>query len=216
MVDFTLANAVRSGLLRLIVTTQYRPETLEAHLERRWVPLFPKAELLISDGAAVCGAGGYGGTADAVAANRTLIEAAASDALLVLSGDHIYQIDYSALIAAHRALGAMVTLAVHRVPVDQASAFGVVHRAPEGKITEFEEKPARPVADPGLPGQALVSMGVYVFDRAWLRCQLPKGRSQLDFGHDILPAAVAAGLAAADMLPALQGQSDPYWRDVRT
>ncbi len=216
MVDFTLANAVRSGLLRLIVTTQYRPETLEAHLERRWVPLFPKAELLISDGAAVCDAGGYGGTADAVAATRTLIEATAPDALLVLSGDHIYQMDYSALIAAHRASGAMVTLAVHRVPVDQASAFGVVHRAPEGKITEFEEKPARPVADPACrvrrwsawASMFLIGLGCVV--------SCPRDDLSLILGTTFLPAAVATGLAAADMLPALQGQSDPYWRDVRT
>ncbi len=213
MVDFTMANTVRSGLPRLIAATQYRPETLEAHLQKRWAPLFPGTELLIRNGAAV---GGYGGTADAVAANRPLIEAAETDEVLVLSGDHIYQMDYSAMIAAHRNSGAMATLAVHRVPLDQAGAYGVVQRAADGKITDFAEKPARPGADPANPGQALVSMGVYVFDWTWLRGQLPTGRSGLDFGHDILPAAVAAGVAAAWPLPALPSQSAPYWRDVGT
>jgi glucose-1-phosphate adenylyltransferase len=216
MVDFTMANAVRSGLPRLIAATQYRPETLEAHLMRRWAPLFPGAELVIRNGGMVRGVGGYGGTADAVAANRAVIETAAPHELLVLSGDHIYQMDYSALIAAHRASDAAVTLAVHRVPLNEASAFGVVQTSADGKITAFAEKPAQPVADPGDPERALVSMGVYVFDWAWLRGQLPAGRSRVDFGQDILPAAVAAGLAASYLLPAQPGQPASYWRDVGT
>jgi glucose-1-phosphate adenylyltransferase len=216
MVDFTMANVVRAGLPRLIVSTQYRPETLGAHLDRRWAPLFPTSALAIRKGATVRGEGGYGGTADAVAANRTLIEQAAPDELLVLSGDHIYQMDYTAMIAAHRASGAMVTLAVHRVPVAQASAFGVVRRAAGGCIAGFTEKPPHPVADAGHPGEALVSMGVYVFDWAWLQARLPAEQSALDFGQDVLPAAVAEGVASAWLLPTLPGQTSAYWRDVGT
>ncbi len=216
MVDFTMANAVRSGMPRLIAATQYRPETLEAHLDRRWAPLFAGAGLAIRHGGAVRGPAGYGGTADCVAANRTLIEEASPDEVLVLSGDHIYQMDYSALIKAHRASHAMVTLAVHRVPVRQASAFGVVERTPDGRIVGFAEKPDLPVTDPGRPGEALVSMGVYVFDWVWLRSRLPATRTALDFGHDILPAAVADGVAAAWLLPPLSGQASAYWRDVGT
>jgi glucose-1-phosphate adenylyltransferase len=216
MVDFTMANAVRSGLPRMIAATQYRPETLEAHLDRRWAPLFPGAGLVVRNGALVRGLGGYGGTADAVAANRGLIEGAGVDELLVLSGDHIYQMDYSAMIAAHRASGAAVTLAVHRVPVGKASSFGVVQAAADGTITDFAEKPDRPSESPNHPGEALVSMGIYVFDWAWLNGQLPPDRSALDFGHDILPAAVAAGAAMAYALPALSGQPGPYWRDLGT
>lgn len=216
MVDFTMANAVRSGMPRLIAATQYRPETLEAHLDRRWAPLFAGAGLAIRHGGAVRGPAGYGGTADCVAANRALIEEASPDEVLILSGDHIYQMDYSALIKAHRASRAMVTLAVHRMPVRQASAFGVVERTPDGRIVGFAEKPVLPVTDPGRPGEALVSMGVYVFDWAWLRARLPATRTALDFGQDIVPAAVAAGLAAAWMLPPLPGQPAPFWRDVGT
>lgn len=216
MVDFTMANVVRSGLPRLIAATQYRPESLETHLQRRWRPLFPGADLQLRNGTRLRGLEGYGGTADAVAANRPLIDQSGADELLVLSGDHIYQMDYSALIAAHRASGAAVTLAVQRVPVRDASAFGVVRRGPGDRIIGFQEKPSLPEEDPAHPGEALVSMGVYVFDWAWLRARLPDAPSTLDFGQDILPAAVAEGLAGAYALPALPGQAAPYWRDVGT
>ena len=216
MVDFTMSNAVRSGLPQMIVATQYRPEALEMHLTRHWAPLFPDAGLVIRNGTSVRGVDGYGGTADAVAANRDLIDAADADELLVLSGDHIYQMDYSALIAAHRASSASVTLAVYRVPVEEARAFGVVQTDTGGRITSFSEKPDQPQEDPHQPGQALVSMGIYVFNWAWLREQLPRDRSSMDFGHHILPAAVAAGVAVACPLPALPGQPAPYWRDVGT
>lgn len=216
MVDFTMANAVRSGLPRLIAATQYRPEELEAHLARRWAPLFPAGGLVVRNGTSVRGAGGYGGTGDAVAAIRDLIDDSGARELLVLSGDHIYQMDYSALIAAHRASGAAVTLAVQRVPLSEASAFGVVDIDGAGRITVFQEKPPHPVSDPRHPGTALASMGVYVFDWAWLRHQLPTQRSRLDFGQDILPDAVAVGAAAVHSLPALPGQTAPFWRDVGT
>lgn len=216
MVDFTMANAARSGLPQLIAATQYRPEALEAHLDRRWAPLFPNCGLQIRNGVRVRGASGYGGTADAVSANADLIDAAGAEELLVLSGDHIYQMDYSAMIAAHRAGGAVVTLAVHRVPVAEASSFGVVQRGADGRIVDFVEKPAQPQGDPDDPTTALVSMGVYVFDWAWLRSALDTGRTDADFGHDILPLAVETGLAAAYALPAMPGQAAPYWRDVGT
>jgi glucose-1-phosphate adenylyltransferase len=216
MVDFTMSNAVRSGLPQMIVATQYRPEALEVHLARHWAPLFPQAGLTVRNGTSLRGPAGYGGTADAVAANMDQIDAATPEELLVLSGDHIYQMDYSALIAAHRASSASVTMAVYRVPIDQARAFGVVQTDQGGRITAFAEKPAHPQEDPDHPGQALVSMGIYVFDWAWLRDKLPGERSTMDFGHDILPLAVAEGAAGAFALPALPGQSAPYWRDVGT
>jgi glucose-1-phosphate adenylyltransferase len=216
MVDFTMANVVRSGLPWLMAATQYQPESLEVHLQRRWAPLFPNSGLVIRNGHALCGSGGYGGTADAVAANRALIDAADAEEVLILSGDHIYQMDYAALVAAHRQTGAMVTLAVQRVPVGQASAFGVIERSANGRIVHFAEKPTKPAEDPDHPGEALVSMGVYVFDWAFLRERLPVNPSNLDFGHDILPELATDGVAAVYLLPALPGQSAPYWRDVGT
>ncbi|TAG25733.1 MAG: ADP-glucose pyrophosphorylase [Rhodobacterales bacterium] len=207
---------MRSGLPRLLVATQYRPETLEAHLDRLWAPLFADRNLQIRNGALVRGQGGYGGTADAVATNRALIDAAAPDEVLVLSADHIYQMDYSAMIAAHRASGASVTVGVHHVPVHQATGFGVLEAGPDGSVIRFAEKPAHPAEDPAKPGHSMASMGIYVFDWAWLRAALPVGASACDFGHDILPAAVAAGVVSAFALPALPGQTAPYWRDVGT
>ncbi len=216
MIDFTMANALRSGLSRMIVATQYRPETLEAHLQQCWGPLFAPGDFAVRNGTALRGAGGYRGTGDAVAANSAQIAGAAPDEVLVLSGDHIYQMDYSAMIAAHRASGAAVTLAVSRVPLAQASDFGVVQVACDGAISSFAEKPANPTGDPRHPGEAMVSMGVYVFDWRWLRAQLPFGPSALDFGQHLLPVAVKAGVAFAYALPPMPGQAAPYWRDVGT
>lgn len=117
LVDFTMANVVHSGLQQLIVATQDHSQTLEAHLQRRWEPLFAHAGLVVRNGHARRGADGYGGSVDAAVANLDLVAALQPTELLVLSADHICQMDYSAMIAAHRASGAMVTSAVCFGPV---------------------------------------------------------------------------------------------------
>jgi glucose-1-phosphate adenylyltransferase len=218
IVDFTLANAERSGLDDLIVATQYAPATLERHLRDRWAPRF--RNFRIRNGHEVAGRDGYLGTADAVAANMHLIDAAEPDEVIVLSGDHIYDMDYGPMIAAHRTSGAVATVAATEVPRDAASQFGVLGLSADGMIDAFVEKPAAPAAAPGRPDVAVVSMGIYVFDWCWLRQVLQSDAetpgSRHDFGHDILPRAVRSGLAGSYILPPGASGEPAYWRDVGT
>lgn len=214
IVDFTMANAVRAGLSRMLVATQYRPFTLSRYLPEVWGGAFPEGGLMLRDGYEVAGDAGYRGTADAVTANIPAIDAEAPDEVIVLAGDHIYDMDYAAMIADHRRSGALATVAVDTVPLRAARAFGVVHAGADGQIIAFQEKPQRPAAMPGKPTQALVSMGIYVFSWPWLRAMLLRDQadagSSHDFGKDILPAAVLAREAHA-FRPA-----STYWRDVGT
>lgn len=211
IVDFAMANIVRSGLDRMLVATQYAPATLHDHLPARWEGHFPQGGMVLCDGG-----NRYLGTADAVRHNWPQIADWGSEQVLVLAADHVYDMDYGPLIAAHRASGAAVTVAVDVVPLDQAGGFGVMQADHGGRILSFLEKPAHPPAIPGEPDRAMVSMGVYVFKTDWLRDALFSGDIKpMDFGHDVIPVAVAQGIAAAHRLPA--GPSGHvYWRDVGT
>ncbi|WP_295046545.1 sugar phosphate nucleotidyltransferase [uncultured Paracoccus sp.] len=210
IIDFAMANTARSGLDRLIVATQFAPATLHDHLPARWGQHFTAGDMVLRDGR-----DRYLGTADAVRHNWDRIADWGSDLVLVLAADHIYDMDYGPLIAAHRASGAAVTVAVDVVPVAQASGFGVMQTDAGGRILSFLEKPAHPPAILGEPDKAMVSMGVYVFEAAWLRDALLGQDSRMDFGHEVIPMAVAQGLAAAYRLaPGPSG--DTYWRDVGT
>ncbi|WP_347138597.1 sugar phosphate nucleotidyltransferase [Paracoccus sp. SSK6] len=211
IVDFAMANVVRAGLDKLLVATQFAPATLHHHLPARWGRHFASGTMLLRDGR-----DRYLGTADAVRQNWRQIRDWGVDQVLVLAADHVYDMDYDALIAAHRASGAGVTVAVDVVPLAQASSFGVMHTDDSGRILSFLEKPANPPAIPGEPDRAMVSMGIYVFDAAWLQQALfGPGIEALDFGHEVIPAAVAQGLAMAYRLT--EGPSGlPYWRDVGT
>jgi glucose-1-phosphate adenylyltransferase len=220
IVDFTMANAVRSGLQRLLVATQYQPDTLHRHLTHRWSGAFADAGLQLREGRQVMGTPtGYLGTAHAVAANMAEINAAGVDTLVVLSGDHIYEMDYAAMVADHHATGAAVTVAAGHVPRQAARAFGVLTVNEQGQITQFAEKPAQPAGVADAPDQACVSLGVYVFALDWLRVTLQRllmrRAGAVDFGHDVLPMAVQQGMAQVYMQPDTGGQA-AYWRDVGT
>lgn len=216
IVDFAVATVARAGLRRLLVATQYRPETLTRHLRTLWTPVFGEG-LSIRDGAEA--AGGYGGTAGAVAANRAFIAAAAPTEVVVLAADHVYELDLVAMISAHRLSGRPATVAVELAPRAAASAFGVLSASPDGAVTAFDEKPADPDPAPDRPDMALVSLGIYVFDWAWLSAILARDAAAcgapLDFGRDVLPAAVAADAALAWRAKGPNGRA-PYWRDVGT
>lgn len=212
LVDFTMANAARSGLHQMLVATQYLPQGLTAHLEASWRACFGP-ELQIRDGKRLQ-PGGYRGTADAVRANLPEILASGARDVLVLSADHVYQMDYGPMIARHRASGAKVTVAVHEVHLTLAQGFGVLSARADGRITGFDEKPRYPQPSPDDPSKALVSLGIYVLDLDWLR-QALAGQGMDDFGQDILPEAVAEGVAAVHRAAAAQG-SRFYWRDVGT
>lgn len=213
LVDFTLANAHRSGVRQMMVATQYTPQTLWRHLDHTWRGRFPGG-LEIRDGEMVC-SGGYRGTADVVRGNLDPINDSGASEILVLSADHVYEMDYAPMVARHHATGALVTLAVAEVPVDQATAFGVLAADADGRITDFVEKPRYPRSSPDHPGKALVSMGIYVIDRRWLAGLLATRPGLTDFGHDILPAAVSMGQAQIHH-PLPDAGRGGYWRDVGT
>jgi ADP-glucose pyrophosphorylase len=208
LVDFAMENAARSGLRQVLVATQYQSAGLAAHLHRRWSARFPGG-LQLRDGAVT--PPGYCGTADALRANLAEIARSGADTVLVLSADHVYRMDYRPMIARHLASGSKVTVAADTAPLDRASSFGVLSAGPQDAITGFAEKPARPAPVAGDPGRALVSMGIYVFDRRWLETVLADPALN-DFGHDILPLAVAQGAA---QLHRPEGEGF-YWRDVGT
>ncbi|NGM46138.1 NTP transferase domain-containing protein [Rhodobacter sp. SGA-6-6] len=209
LVDFALENAARSGLPQVMAATQYQGEGLASYLQRHWAGRFRQG-VQIRDGRRLTPRG-YLGTADALRANLAEIGASGAELVLVLSADHVYRMDYRAMIADHLASGRSVTVAADTVSVDRASAFGVLSVDRQGGITAFAEKPAWPVPMPGDPGRALISMGVYVFDRRWLEQALADPDCN-DFGHDILPMAVTEGAAQVHR-PA---EADFYWRDVGT
>lgn len=212
LVDFTMANALRSGLRQMLVATQYLPQGLVAHLETVWRPQFGRP-LQIRDGKTLQ-PGGYRGTADAVRANLPDILASGAREVLILSADHVYAMDYRPMIARHRQSGAKVTVAVDQVPIAEAQGFGVLSTASDGRIHAFHEKPRHPQPLAEDPGKALVSLGIYVVDTAWL-VQALAGHGMDDFGHDLLPEAVAAGVAQIHRAAEAAGTGF-YWRDVGT
>ncbi|MCJ8140481.1 sugar phosphate nucleotidyltransferase [Falsirhodobacter halotolerans] len=219
IVDFTVAGAVRSGIRQMIVATQYEPATLNSHMVSRWGRAF--SMMALRHGPTVTGRPeGYAGTAAVVAANMAEIDASGAEEIVVLAGDHIYDMNLTAMIADHRMTGADVTVAVDAVPLADATAFGVMGTDADGRIRMFVEKPAHPPHMPGDPSRALASMGIYVFKWAWLRAALVKemaaDRAEHDFGKHILPLAVANGHAYAHTRMLDDEGRAPYWRDVGT
>lgn len=227
VIDFTLSNAINSGLRRVGVVTQYRAHTLISHIQRGWsflrgelgefIELWP-AQQQTED------ASWYLGTADAVYQNLQVIRGHAPRWVLILAGDHVYRQDYSRLLQWHIESGARVTVSCVETPRAGASAFGIVQADATGKIERFWEKPAVPPEIPGRPGWCYASMGIYVFDADVLIDALAQDArdrsSSHDFGTDVLPKLVAGGQAHAHAFRnssvMSEGVSEPYWRDVGT
>lgn len=227
IIDFALSNCLNSGVRRIGVLTQYKSHSLLRHLQRGWsflrnefnefIDLLPAQQRIDEDS-------WYQGTADAVFQNLDILRSHNPEYILILAGDHIYKMDYAALIADHVAQGKQCTVACIEVPIAEASAFGVMAIDDQRRIVEFVEKPANPPAMPGKPGVALASMGIYVFDAQALFAALDRDAatagSSRDFGKDLIPAMVAAGQAVAHPFGLSCVKSSPeapaYWRDVGT
>ena len=227
IIDFALSNCLNSGVRRIGVLTQYKSHSLLRHLQRGWsflrnefnefIDLLPAQQRIDEDS-------WYLGTADAVYQNLDILRSHNPEYILILAGDHIYKMDYAALIADHVAQGKRCTVACIEVPIAEASAFGVMAIDDQRRIVEFVEKPANPPAMPGKPEVSLASMGIYVFDAKALFDALDKDAatpgSSRDFGKDVIPAMVAAGQAVAHPFGLSCVRSTPeapaYWRDVGT
>ncbi len=222
IVDFTLSNCLNSGLRKIYVLTQYKSGSLERHIQLGWSQLF-SAELgeyiyTVPPQLRV-GQRWYEGTADAVYHNTHLIEQERPHRVLVLSGDHIYTMDYQKMIDAHERSGALVTIGAVEVPLERASAFGVLEIDDQQRIRSFAEKPAQPSPIPGTQDRALVNMGVYCFEREVLLQALSNDAASVslhDFGHDVLPALVETGLLYAYPFVDAHRKPEPYWRDIGT
>lgn len=224
IIDFTLTNCLHSGFRRILVLTQYKSHSLNKHLRDGWSIFNPELREYITPVPAQMNVGEhwYEGTADAIFQNLNLIERNYSEFTLVLSGDHIYRMDYEAMLKSHEASGADVTIACMEVPIAEASAFGVAVIDEKQQILAFEEKPDRPTPTPSDPTISLVSMGIYVFSTDFLRNALIQDQqvegSSHDFGKDILPLAVKHHNVYAYRFGGAQGRvsQDRYWRDVGT
>ena len=223
IIDFTLSNCLHSGLRRVLVLTQYKSQSLQRHLRDGWsiynaelgdyiTPVPPQMRT---------GDSWYRGTADAIYQNLYLLERSRAEYVLILSGDHIYRMDYAAMLQHHHDSGAELTVACLTVDLEEAKSFGVMVVDDDDRIVAFDEKPQHPTAIPGDPGHALASMGVYVFSTALLSDLLRVdygGNTKHDFGHDIIPEAVRNHRVVAYRFGGSAGRvtADHYWRDVGT
>ncbi len=205
IIDFSLSNCVNSGIYNVIVLTQYQPVSLTEHIGigTPWglVPPDRSIRLLQPYLAREEGRDWYKGTADAVYQNLDRIDGEDVEAVLVLSGDHVYRMDYSPMLEFHKENEADVTLAVTPFPEEELTRFGTVVVDESGRVNRFQEKVKRPESN-------LVSMGVYIFKSDILR-QWLEGRTGHDFGRNIFPKMVEQGRIFAYTF-------NGYWRDIGT
>ncbi len=226
IIDFTLSNCVNSGVRRVGVATQYKAQSLIRHLQLGWsfldgrlgefIEIMP-AQQQMDD------SHWYQGTADAVFQNLRELRHANPEYVMILSGDHIYRMDYGRVLAAHVERRADLTVACIEVPLSEATGFGVMSIDDDERITDFIEKPANPQPMPGNPDMALASMGIYVFNARFLFEQLLRDaddpKSSHDFGKDIIPHCVKRYRTFAQNFAescVMEPGKPAYWRDVGT
>ncbi|MDX1304605.1 glucose-1-phosphate adenylyltransferase [Photobacterium sp.] len=224
IIDFTLANCLHSGLRRILVLTQYKSHSLQKHLRDGWSIFNPELGEYITNIPPQMRTGDswYSGTADAIFQNLYLLSRSEAKYVVVLSGDHIYRMDYAPMIEHHKQANADLTVACMDVPVEEASEFGVMEIDQDQRILTFTEKPKHPATLPGNSDCSLASMGIYVFTTQSLINALQEdaenSSSDHDFGKDIIPKLVDGGGVYAHRFGGEEGRvtQDAYWRDVGT
>ena len=222
IIDFTLSNCINSGLRRILLLTQFKSQSLEAHARRAWnflprelgegVEVFSPQQRIDENW--------YQGTADALYQNIYSMERMPCDDVLVLAGDHVYKMDYNKMLDGHRAAKAQATIGVVPVPMAEVSQVGVVEVDSRDRVTAFREKPKSAKPMPGDPNSVLGSMGIYAFPTAVLYDLLCEDAadetSHRDFGKDVIPRMIRAGKTVhAHRFTDASGQA-AYWRDVGT
>jgi glucose-1-phosphate adenylyltransferase len=223
IVDFALSNCLNSGLRKMILLTQYKAISLDRHINNGWrryfcselgdfIDVVPPQQRIDENW--------YKGTADAVYQNIYSIEKERPQEVLILAGDHIYKMDYEAMIDQHRKQGADLTVAALQVSREEAKAFGVMTVDDDQKIVAFDEKPENPTCVPGEDNLCLASMGVYVFSARFLFEQLLRDAndptSSHDFGNDIIPSIIQDSKVFAYPFRDENNKGQAYWRDVGT
>ena len=221
IIDFTLSNAFHSGARSVYVLIQYKSQSLIQHIQSawsilsremgHWIECVPPQQRITSTF--------YEGTADAVYQNMYLLEADRPRRVLLLSGDHVYRMDYTRLLAHHAACQADATLALLPVPVEEARHFGIVELDDSGRVKSFYEKPENPPEWPGHPGYVLANMGVYVFEtEALIKNVVTDHRRDTahDFGMSILPRMVNEYQVSGYRFMDRDTGEPEYWRDIGT
>ncbi|MBC8212348.1 MAG: glucose-1-phosphate adenylyltransferase [Gammaproteobacteria bacterium] len=223
IIDFPLSNCVNSGIRRIGVLTQYKAHSLIQHIQRGWgmfrgefdefVELLPAQQRVEESW--------YTGTADSIFQNLDIIRLHKPKHVLILAGDHIYKMDYGAMLAHHVENEADITVGCIEVPVDQAREYGVMGVDTSNRILSFAEKPENPDILPGSENTSLCSMGIYVFNTGFLFEQLIRDHdtpgSSHDFGKDIIPASINKYRVFAYPFRDVQKSGkQSYWRDVGT
>ncbi len=222
IIDFPLSNCVNSGIRRIGVLTQYKAHSLIRHLVRGWsrfqdelgefVEVLPASQRTTGNW--------YAGTADAVYQNLDIIRTYQPELVLILAGDHVYKMDYGAMLAFHAEREAEMTVGCVEVSIEEARGFGVMAVDEQGKVERFDEKPKHPIPMPGSTDRALASMGIYVFNAEFLCEELIRDArnpdSDRDFGHNIIPDAIARSRVFA--YPFRDGETGEqgFWRDAGT
>ena len=221
IIDFPLSNCVNSGIRRIGVLTQYKSHSLIRHLVRGWthfkkelgefVEVLPASQRFSEEW--------YQGTADAVYQNLDIIRAEKPKYVLILSGDHVYKMDYRPMLLEHVATGADMTVSCLEVPIEEAAGtFGVMTVDEDNKILRFDEKPEHPSPIPGQPGTTLASMGNYIFNTDFLfellKTDGQDSDSEHDFGKNIIPSIVDKHKVFAYPFRDPETNQLAYWRDV--
>ncbi len=221
IIDFPLSNCINSGIRKIGVLTQYKADSLIRHIQLGWgflrgefgeyVDLLPAQQRIETSW--------YEGTADAVFQNIDILRTRNPEFILVLAGDHIYKMDYGAMLLDHVENEADLTIGCLEVSLEEASAFGVMDVDDDRRVKAFVEKPENPPVMPGRKDTALASMGIYIFNAGFLFEQLIKDAdikdSSRDFGNDIIPSVINNYRVNAYPFLDIQGQQS-YWRDVGT
>jgi glucose-1-phosphate adenylyltransferase len=222
IIDFPLSNCLNSGIRRVGILTQYKAHSLIRHIQLGWsflrgelgefIELLPAQQRL--------GAQWYAGTADALYQNLDIIRLHRPQYVLILAGDHIYQMDYGPMLAAHAENNADMTIGCFEVPVKEAVDFGVMQVDEHWRVTAFAEKSPNPMTLPDDPTQSLASMGIYVFNTDYLYDQLIRDadddESAHDFGRNIIPLAIREHRVFAYPFREPDTEQKSYWRDVGT
>ena len=221
LIDFTMSNAVNSGLRKILVLVQYKSLSLARHIRLAWNVTRPEMgefievvppQMRVSEN-------WYLGTADAIYQNIFSINMHDPRLVLILSSDHIYKMNYSKMIDFHEQSGADLTIGAIMVPVSHANRFGVLEVDESNRVVDFQEKPENPKGLSGHPGEALASMGVYLFKKEVLTqlCEEDAASgSSHDFGKDIIPRVIDTHKVFAYSFEDENRKTAQYWRDVGT
>ena len=222
IIDFPLSNCINSGIRKIGVLTQYKADSLIRHIQSGWgflsgefgefVDLMPAQQRIEESW--------YKGTADAIYQNIDILRSRNPEYVLVLAGDHIYKMDYGAMLGDHVERGADLTIGCIEVSLKDATEFGVMHVDDDRRVLDFVEKPENPPVMPGRTDTALASMGIYIFNSSFLFEQLINDAdtpdSSRDFGKDIIPSVINNYKVSAYPFLDMQSGEQSYWRDVGT